>query len=96
MQIKIEGRRKEREEPRPRQETEKTREQESDADTNCNRCSHERIDKGTGKFGIKNMCEDHPNSSVIKIDQNIKKSPGDLKRFAVTQTPIEEHQLMLV
>ena len=26
----------------------------------------------------------------------VKKSPGDLRRFAVTQTPIENHQLMLM
>ena len=27
---------------------------------------------------------DHPDYSIIKIDQNTEKSSGDLKRFAVT------------
>ena len=37
-------------------ELEKTIEHESDGDTNCNwhtRCSHQRIDKGTGGLGNK-------------------------------------------
>ena len=33
---------------------------------------------------------------MIKISQNTEKSPGDLKRLAVTQTPVNDHQLMLV
>ena len=31
---------------------------------------------------------DHPNCSIIKIGQNTEKSPGDLRRLAVTQTPV--------
>ena len=34
--------------------------------------------------------------SVVKIGQNTKKSPEDLRRYAVTQTQVENHQLMLV
>ena len=34
--------------------------------------------------------------TTIKIGQNNKKSPGDLRSFAVTQTPVKNHQLMLV
>ena len=34
--------------------------------------------------------------SIIEIDQNTDKSPGDLKKLAVTQTPIKDHQLTLV
>ena len=34
--------------------------------------------------------EDHPNNGIIKICQNT------LGRIAVTQTPVENHQLMLV
>ena len=33
---------------------------------------------------------------MIIINQNIKKSPGDLRRLAVTQTSVEIHQLTLV
>ena len=32
---------------------------------------------------------DHPNKSIIKIDQNTEKSPGDLRRLAVTQIPVK-------
>ena len=33
---------------------------------------------------------------TMKIGQNTEKSPGDLRKFAVTQTPVRNHQLMLV
>ena len=36
---------------------------------------------------------DHPNDSIIENGQNTEKSPADLKRFAVTQTPMKNHQL---
>ena len=36
------------------------------------------------------MSGDHLNDSIIE------KSPGDLRRFAVTQTPVEDHQLVLM
>ena len=42
-------------------------------------------------LGDKRTSGDHPNYSIIKIGQNTKKSPGDLKRLAVTQTPVENH-----
>ena len=42
------------------------------------------------------MSGDHPNYSIIKIGQNTEESPGDLKRLAVTQTPVRNHQLTLV
>ena len=74
-------------------------EHESDGDTNCNWCtwySHQRIGKGTGRIGNKNTSGDHPNNSTVKIGQNTEKSPGDLRRLAVTQTPVKDHQLMLV
>ena len=35
----------------------------------------------------------HPDYSIIKIGKNTEKSPGDLKRLAVTQTPKEDHQV---
>ena len=74
-------------------------EHESDGDTNSNLCarySHETIGKGTGKIGNKNMSGDHPNNSTVEIGQNTEKSPGDLKRLAVTKTPEKDPQLMLV
>ena len=71
----------------------------SDGETNCNWCawySHQKIGTRTGRLGNKNTSGDHPNYSSAEIDQNTEKSPGDLRRLAVTQTPVENHQLMLV
>ena len=39
---------------------------------------------------------DHPNDSMIENAQNIEKSLGDLRRLAVTQTPMKDHQLTLM
>ena len=44
----------------------------------------QRIDKGTGGIGNKNMSGDHPNYSIIKIGQNTEKSPGDMRRHEET------------
>ena len=67
-------------------------------DTNYSWCTWDnpqRICKGTRGIGNKRTSEDHPNYSIIKIEQNTKKSPEDLRRLAVTQTPVEDHQLTL-
>ena len=74
-------------------------EHESDVYTNYDWCSwysHQRINKGSGGLGIKRMGEDQPNSCITEIGQNTKKSPRDLRRFAVTQTPVKDHHLMLM
>ena len=74
-------------------------EHENDCDTNCNWCAHychQRIGTGTGRVGNKRTGGDHPNYSIIKIGQNTEESPGDLKRFAVTQTPVKNRHLTLV
>ena len=34
----------------------------------------------------------HPNYRIIENGQNTEKSPGDLRRFAATQTPMKDHQ----
>ena len=36
---------------------------------------------------------DHPNSSIIENSQNTEKIPRDLRRLAVTQSPVKDHQL---
>ena len=80
-------------------ENRKTVDHESDGDTNCNwdtRYSHQRFGTKTGGLGNKRTSEDHPNYSIIEIGQNTEKSLGDLRRLTVTQTPVEDHQLMLV
>ena len=55
-----------------------------------------RIGKGNGKLGNKRTSGDHPDYSFIKIGQNTEKRPGDLRRLAVAQTPLKDHQLALV
>ena len=50
----------------------------------------QRIDTGTRGLGYKTS-GDHPNYSLVEIGQNTEKSPGDLRRIAVTQTPVENH-----
>ena len=70
-------------------------EHESDDDTNCNWCarhSHQRIGIGISGIGNKRMNEGPPNYSFIKVGQNTEKSPGDLRKFVITQTAVEEHQ----
>ena len=71
----------------------KTMEHENDGDTNynwCTRCSHQRIDTGSERLGNKLKSRDHPKYCIIEIDQNTKKSPGDLRRLAVTQDSREK------
>ena len=79
-------------------ELKKTMEHEGDGDTSSNECAQnnpQMIGKEIGRLGNKRMNRDHPDYSIIKISQNTEKSPGDL-RLTLTQTPGENHQLMLV
>ena len=74
-------------------------EPEVDGDTNCNWCasnSSQKLGKEAGKVGNWRTSQDHPNYWIDKIGQNTEKSPGDLKRLAVIQTLVKDHQLMLV
>ena len=62
-------------------------EQEDDGDTNCKsyaRYKPQRIGKGTRRFENKRTSRGHPDYSIIKIGQSTEKSPGDLRRLAVT------------
>ena len=74
-------------------------EHESDDYTNCNWCSwysHQRIGTRTRRLGNNGTGGYCPNYSIIEIDQNTEKSPGDLRRLVVTQIPVGNHQLTLV
>ena len=42
------------------------------------------------------MSVDHPNNNITENGQNTEKSPGDLRRLAVTQTPAKDHQQTLM
>ena len=57
--------------------------------------SHRRINKGTGGHGNKRAGTDLPNYCIIEIGQNTEKSPGDLWRLAVTQTPVKDHRCLI-
>ena len=39
--------------------------------------SHQRIGARTGRHRNKRTSGDHPNNSIIEIDQNTEKSPGE-------------------
>ena len=74
-------------------------EHESDSDIICNwhsQYSHQMIGTGIGKLRNKKPSGDHSKYSIVEIGQNTKKSPGDLRRFAVTHTPVKDHQLTLM
>ena len=81
------------------QRTEKVMEHESDGDTNCKWNTWndpQRIVQGIGRVENRWTNRDHQNYSITKIGQNTEKSPGDLRRLAVTQFPTKDYQVMLV
>ena len=41
------------------------------------------------------ISENHRDYSIVEIGQNTEKSPGDLRRFFDTQTPVKGLQLTL-
>ena len=73
----------------------KTVEYESNSYTNYKWCSwynHQRIGTKTRGLGNNGMRGDYPNYTTIVISKNTEKSPGGLRRLAVTQTPVKDHQ----
>ena len=57
---------------------------------------HQIINKRTEVLGNNRTRGTHPNDSIIEIDQNTEKSPGDLRRLAVIQTSVKVHWLTLM
>ena len=55
-----------------------------------------RLVQETGGLRNKRTCGDHLNYCIIKIGQNTEKCPGDLRRIAVTQTPVKNYWPTLV
>ena len=53
--------------------------------------SNKTIIESTGGLGSCRTSKDHANDSIIENGQNSEKSPGDLRRLAVTQTPVKDH-----
>ena len=68
-------------------------------DNNCNwfDCNRpQRLEKRAGKVGNRRISWNHPSYSIGEIGQNIEKSPGDLRRLDVSQTLVNDQQLMPV
>ena len=62
----------------------------------CARYCHQKTGTGTGRLRNKRTSGNHPNYNIVEISQNTKKSPGGFSRLAITQIPVENHQLRLV
>ena len=56
----------------------------------------QRIIKGIGGLEGRRTSGDYPNYNTIENGQNTEKSPENLKRLTVTQTPVKNHQLKLM
>ena len=98
-QNKTERKWKEGEVPRPCQVIKTPMEHEGDDYTNrdwCIRHSNYRTIKGIGGIGSSRTSGDCRNYTIVENGQNTEKSPGDLRRLAVTQTPVKDHQLILI
>ena len=80
-------------------EIKKTMEHEGVNYTSSDCCfwySHLRIIKGIGELIGGRTSGGYPDYNIIESGQNIEKSPGDLRRLPVTQTPVKDHQLTLM
>ena len=85
--------RKERQVFGPWQRTEKTAEHEDNGDTNCNWCTRngsKRLVRKTGGIRHQRKIRNHPDYCIIEISQNTAKSPRDLRKLTVTQTPAKD------
>ena len=59
--------------------------------------SLQRIIKVTGGLGGWRTSRDYPNHNIIENGQNTEMSPGgNLRRLALTQTPVKNHPLKLM
>ena len=52
--------------------------------------------KGLEDLEVSGGIETNPNESTAENGQNTEKNPGDLRRFALNQTPVKNHQLTLM
>ena len=55
-----------------------------------------RIIKGPGGFRSWPPSGDHPNNSITEDGQSTEKNPRDVRRLAVNQSPVKDHQLTLM
>ena len=52
--------------------------------------------KGLEGWEVGGRVETIQNDGIIEDDQNTEKSPGDLRKLDVTQTPVKNYQLTLM
>ena len=83
----------------PHQKTKKAEEHEGDRDTygiwhTWN--SAQRLGKEAERVRHQTTNQNDSNYSIVEIEQNAEKIPGDLKRLVVTQTPVKDHPLAVV
>ena len=67
-------------------------ENEGNIDTNCNWCSwNDRKRFGKEAVGVRNQrrARDHPNYNIVLVGKTTKKSPRELRRLAVSLTPMK-------
>ena len=76
-------------------ELKKAMEHEGGGDTNFNWCTWNDPQRLRG-VGNRRMSGDHLNYSIVEVGQNTEKSPGVLRRLAVSQTLVKDYQLTLV
>ena len=91
--------RKERQVLEPCKRTKKAIGHEDDGDTNSNtrpKNCPKRLGKRNKRVRNQRTNRDHPNYSIVEIGQNTEECPSDLRRLAITQTPVKDHQLTLV
>ena len=53
------------------------------------------ISQKMGRTGNKMTSRDPPDYSIFKISNDTEKSPGDLRRLAVTQTLVKKYHLTM-
>ena len=73
-------------------------EHESDDFTNCDWCfwrNNLRVIKMPGGLGSCWTGRDYLNDNITENGQDTEKSPGDLRRLALTQVPVRNNQLKL-
>ena len=90
--------RKKRQVLRPCHRTKKAGEQKSNGDTDCKWRTWNNpwmFYEEVRRVGNRRTNRDQPNYSIVEIVQNTEKSPGDLRRLAVTYTPMKDHQQTL-
>ena len=66
---------------------------EGDGDTSCNWSTWknpQRLGQEAGRVRNQRTNRDQPNYSIAEVSQNTEKSPGDLRRPDVNQTPVKD------